>query len=51
MQEATLLVWKEGVDSERIQKWIQRLEDLGVLETVRTQEFNSDETFPVLYLP
>ena len=41
MQEATLLVWKEGIDSERIQNWIKRLEDLGVLETVRTNEFNS----------
>jgi hypothetical protein len=51
MQEATLLVWREGIDSERIQNWIKRLEDLGVLETVRTNEFNSEETFPVLYLP
>ena len=51
MQEATLLVWKEGVDSERIQKWIQRLEDLGCLETVLTQEFDTEHTFPVLYLP
>jgi hypothetical protein len=51
MQEATLLVWREGIDPERIQNWIKRLEDLGVLETVRTNEFNSEETFPVLYLP
>lgn len=51
MQVATLLVFKEGIDFERIQKWVEKLKELEVLETYSQADFDAEHSFPVLYFP
>jgi hypothetical protein len=51
MQQAVLLVFNEGVDPERIKKWVENLEKSEVLETKRIQDFEADHEYPVLYFP
>lgn len=51
MQVATLLVFKEGIDPERIRKWVEKLKELEVLETYSQADFDAEHSFPVLYFP
>ena len=47
---ATLIVWEDGIDPERIKRWLDKLRDAGHIKTAQTQDFNSEYTYPVLYL-
>jgi hypothetical protein len=51
MQVATLLVFKEGIDPERIRKWVEKLQELEVLETYSQSDFDVEDSFPILYFP
>jgi hypothetical protein len=51
MQVATLLIWKEGTDPERIKKWIKKLEELEVLENYSQSNFDVEDCYPILYFP
>ncbi len=48
---AILLVFKPEVDKDRIMAWIKKLDEKGVLELTRGQEFDKEIEFPVLYFP
>ena len=51
MQVATLLVWNEGTDPERIKKWIEKLKELGVIQDHYQSNFDPKYSVPVLYFP
>ena len=50
-QQATLVIFKPGVDPERIKRWIEALKEKGVVEKTVTQDFNQEHEYPVLYFP
>ena len=50
-QAGTLIIFKEGVDVERIKKWIKQLEKKNVIKFSYTKEFNPNYGSPVWYIP
>lgn len=51
MQDAVLLVFKEGTDFELIKVWIRELKEKEVLAGLEVKEFDASETFPTIYFP
>ncbi len=49
--KATLIVWAEGTDPERIKKWLERLKEEGFATNTNTRSYDPEETFPTLYFP
>ncbi len=46
---ATLIHWAEGIDQERIDRWIEKMKEAGFIDSSNTQDYNPDETAPTLY--
>jgi hypothetical protein len=51
MKTASLIYFKEGVDKERILRWIKALEEKGVIDDSVTQEYDENHGMPVWYIP
>lgn len=50
-QIASLIYFKQGVDKERILRWIKALEEKGVIDGSVTQEYCPEFGEPVWYIP
>lgn len=48
---AALIFFKEGVDIERVQAWIAKLEEAGHTEGATVREYNPEIGEPVWYIP
>lgn len=50
-QVGALIIFKNGVDKERVLKWVARLQELGVVEGVCVDNFDPAYGSPVWYVP
>jgi predicted transcriptional regulator len=50
-QVGTLIVFKDGISYERIQRWIDALKEKDVVENVTIQSFDPNHGYPVFYIP
>jgi transcription initiation factor IIE alpha subunit len=48
---ATLIHWKDGVDKERIERWLKKLQEQGHIQSQTTNEYNPNHGEPVWYIP
>lgn len=47
----TMIVWENGVEFDRIKRWLDKLKDAGHIDYVNTQDYNEENTSPILYFP
>jgi transcription initiation factor IIE alpha subunit len=48
---ASLIYWKDGVDKERIERWIQKLQEQDFVLAHVTKEYNPAHGEPCWYIP
>lgn len=48
---ASLIHFKDGVEKERVERWIQKLKEQGHVESADTREYNPSWGCPVWYIP
>ncbi len=48
---ATLIYWKDGVEKERIERWLKKLKEQGFIEGETTNEYNPNYGGHVWYIP
>ena len=50
-QVASLIYFKDGVEKERVEKWIKKLMEQGHVSSHVTREYNPEHGDPVWYIP
>jgi len=48
---ASLIHWKDGVEKERIERWLKKLQEQGYIQAQYTGTYNPDHGEPVWYIP
>lgn len=48
---ASLIHWSDGVDKERIERWLKKLQDEGHIQSQETHEYNPSWGSPCWYIP
>lgn len=47
---ATLIKWSDQTDPKRIEAWLEKLKEAGHIESARTEKYDPNITYPILYL-
>lgn len=48
---ASLIYWKDGVEKERIERWLKKLQEQGHLHSHVTHEYTPEYGEPCWYIP
>lgn len=48
---ASLIYWKDGVEKERIERWLNKLKEQGHIQAEVTREYNPSWGEPCWYIP
>ena len=48
---ASLIYWAPGVERDRVERWLKKLQEQGYIQSETTREYDSSIGEPVWYIP